>query len=589
MISYAQNFEDVMLARVFGDRRDGFYVDIGACFPDVASVTRHFYDLGWSGINVEPMAEPFARLEAERPRDVNLNLAIARRSGQLPMFAGPSIGESSAVRPHATARPELVPCTTLEALCRLHVTRPIDFLKIDVEGLEYDVIAGGDWDAYRPTIVVVEVTLPWSTTRAPAAELIATHLAGHGYREVYFDGLNAFYLAQEAEALATRFSAPPNALDRFILAGEAEAQTAVTELRTHSANVEQALRAAQTHGANAEQALRAALTQGANAEQALRAAQTQGANAERALQAAAMRAADFEQRCTENLARAEAAELRCATAESRASAAENAAEAAVARIGAVAAETEAALRAQIEALSAQVERGRLQDVEMTQRLQASEQRVAALAGQLESASIQLRGVTEAAGQVKIELASAQERARALERRADAAEARSWDLEVRSRQAELAFESLVNSRSWRITAPLRWVRHAVWPLSATADARARQPSGSGNAMAAGLGASLGRRASLIARRWRVFDRRTPTQQETGPISMSESKKRAAREALAPSLPPAEVPSPAGDGPPVSPSRNKGEGGLAGLLSAPPSTLSEGEVAELLACEVARVKH
>ena len=58
MISYAQNFEDVMLARAFGDRRDGFYIDVGACFPDVASVTRHFYDLGWNGVNVEPMAEP---------------------------------------------------------------------------------------------------------------------------------------------------------------------------------------------------------------------------------------------------------------------------------------------------------------------------------------------------------------------------------------------------------------------------------------------------------------------------------------------------------------------------------------------------
>jgi len=527
MISYAQNFEDVMLARAFGDRRDGFYVDIGACFPDVASVTRHFYDLGWSGINVEPMAEPFARLETERPRDVNLKLAIARHSGQLPMFAGPSIGESSAVRPHATARPELVPCTTLEELCRLHVARPIDFLKIDVEGLEYDVIAGGDWKAYRPTIVVVEVTLPWSTARAPAAEAIATHLAGHGYREVYFDGLNAFYLAQEAEALATRFSAPPNALDRFVLAGEAEAQMTISELRKHAANVEHALRAAQTHGESAEQALRAA----------------------------AGRAADLEQ---------------------RAEAAENAAEAVVARIGAVAAETEAALRAKIEVLSAQVERSLLQDVEMTQRLQASEQRVAALTGQIETANIQLQGVTEAAGQTKIELASAQERARALERRADAAEARSWDLEVRSRHAEHAFESVVHSRSWRITAPLRWVRHAVLPLSATAAPRARKPSGSGSAMAAGLGVVLRRRVSLIARRLRVFDRRTPMQQELSPVSTVESKVRAAPEALAP-------PSP------VSPSGNRGEGDLSGLLSAPPSMLSESDVAELLAREVARLKN
>ncbi len=55
MVSYAQNGEDVVLARVFGDRRAGFYVDVGAGHPVVDSVTKHFYDLGWRGINVEPL------------------------------------------------------------------------------------------------------------------------------------------------------------------------------------------------------------------------------------------------------------------------------------------------------------------------------------------------------------------------------------------------------------------------------------------------------------------------------------------------------------------------------------------------------
>lgn len=224
-----------MLARVFGDHKEGFYVDIGACFPDVASVTKHFYDCGWSGINIEPMAEPYERLAAERPRDVNLNIAIAACTGDIAMFEGPSVGESSALRPHDAARPIAVPCLTLADLCRKYVTCPIDFLKIDVEGLERDVVMSGDWDAFRPTVVVIEVTLPWSTMRRPDAVEIGAFLASKGYAEVYFDGLNAFYLAAEASDLAPWFSCPPNVLDRFVQAREAELTAAVGQAQQEAA------------------------------------------------------------------------------------------------------------------------------------------------------------------------------------------------------------------------------------------------------------------------------------------------------------------------------------------------------------------
>jgi FkbM family methyltransferase len=222
MITYAQNFEDVMLARAFGDRRDGFYIDVGACFPDVASVTRHFYDLGWNGVNVEPMAGPYALLAAHRTRDVNLNVAVAAYSGTITIYRGASVGDSSAVHREAAAEAVSVPCLTLADLCHKHVARHIDFLKIDVEGLELDVVRGGDWTAFRPTVVVLEVTEPWSTQRRSDAADIAAYLGQRGYAEVYFDGLNAFYLANESSRLASRFALPPNVLDRFVSAREGE-------------------------------------------------------------------------------------------------------------------------------------------------------------------------------------------------------------------------------------------------------------------------------------------------------------------------------------------------------------------------------
>src|SRR3954451_14572299 len=54
LCSYAQNFEDVMLARALAHVRDGFYIDLGAQHPTVDSVSRAFYELGWRGVHVEP-------------------------------------------------------------------------------------------------------------------------------------------------------------------------------------------------------------------------------------------------------------------------------------------------------------------------------------------------------------------------------------------------------------------------------------------------------------------------------------------------------------------------------------------------------
>ena len=84
-ISYAQNFEDVMLRRALRHVENGFYIDVGAWSPDTDSVTRAFYERGWSGINVEPNPEFHAQLQERRARDRNLCLAVGDREGSLTM------------------------------------------------------------------------------------------------------------------------------------------------------------------------------------------------------------------------------------------------------------------------------------------------------------------------------------------------------------------------------------------------------------------------------------------------------------------------------------------------------------------------
>ena len=82
IISYAQNFEDVMLWRALGHIERGFYIDVGACSPDEHSVTKLFSERGWHGINVEPNPVHYEALKSRRPRDVNLPIALGSHEGR---------------------------------------------------------------------------------------------------------------------------------------------------------------------------------------------------------------------------------------------------------------------------------------------------------------------------------------------------------------------------------------------------------------------------------------------------------------------------------------------------------------------------
>jgi FkbM family methyltransferase len=224
MISYAQNFEDVILNRVFRDRDDGFYIDVGAMDPVLESLTKTFYDRGWSGVNIEPNEWFYNKLVSERPRDINLNVALGEREEQRDLYVFERFGISTfeqssrkrAVEKGFEPKPVSVKITTLAAVCEAYVTRPIDFLKIDCEGWEKFVIRGADWDRFRPTVLVIEATEPLTAT--PSWEEWEPRLVENArYDMVYFDGLNRFYLSRDSAELRTHFELPPNVHDDFQL------------------------------------------------------------------------------------------------------------------------------------------------------------------------------------------------------------------------------------------------------------------------------------------------------------------------------------------------------------------------------------
>jgi FkbM family methyltransferase len=218
-ISYAQNYEDVMLWRALGNVERGFYVDVGAADPEEHSVTRAFYEHGWSGINVEPLDEYFQKLDQARPRDTNLQVAVGCETGlrTLHAFAGTGLStldsKISALHKAAgfQAHEILVPVLTLAKILEDCAPPTIHFLKIDVEGAEAEVLEGLNLDRARPWIIVIEATKPPSkgNSRDPWEHL----LTNHGYSFTYFDGVNCFYVSDEMSGLKERLTVPPNCSD----------------------------------------------------------------------------------------------------------------------------------------------------------------------------------------------------------------------------------------------------------------------------------------------------------------------------------------------------------------------------------------
>ena len=225
-LSYAQNFEDVMLWRALRHIPNGVYVDIGAQHPRIDSISRAFYEHGWRGIHVEPVPAFADMLRKDRPDEIVLQVALGATEGTLELNIFADTGLSTAV-PDYAERHQVergyevqrmhVPVLTMKSALSSLVEKEVHWLKIDVEGFEEQVLRGWDSTQLRPWVLVVEATIPNSPETDYAGwEPLVT---AAGYRFVYFDGLNRFYIANEHPELEAAFQVPPNVFDAVELSG----------------------------------------------------------------------------------------------------------------------------------------------------------------------------------------------------------------------------------------------------------------------------------------------------------------------------------------------------------------------------------
>ncbi len=165
--SYSQEGEDMILKRIFEIQKTGFYIDIGAHHPKRFSNTYIFYKTGWRGINIDAMPGSLKMFNKHRKKDINIEAVIFDKKSEINYFSfkesalntiNSQLGEERKQKYELLKVYKIYTKTLAEILNEyLPENKKIDFLTIDVEGADFEVLKSNDWKKYQPKIVLIEI------------------------------------------------------------------------------------------------------------------------------------------------------------------------------------------------------------------------------------------------------------------------------------------------------------------------------------------------------------------------------------------------------------------------------------------------
>jgi len=201
--SHSQHGEDALLWELLGEKTSGYYVEVGA-YDGVSFSNSYFFEaIGWTGLLVEPNPDLYARCREARPASRVVQAAVGGRdaSGSVRLFTvggRPGVDALSYTRADQAhverirreggqTIPVDVPLTSLDALLALAPPAAVDFVSVDVEGAELEVLDGLRLEKWRPQVLLVEDNSGGRDTR------VAEYVARHGYRHVRRRGCNVLY------------------------------------------------------------------------------------------------------------------------------------------------------------------------------------------------------------------------------------------------------------------------------------------------------------------------------------------------------------------------------------------------------------
>jgi FkbM family methyltransferase len=202
-ISFSQEGEDMLLYSLMDVNKAGLYVDIGAHHPTRLSNTHKLYLAGWSGINIDPTPGVMIEFNKIRKRDINLELAISNKAQNLEfyLFDEPALNTFDKQKAETIVKnsnfkiidQKEIATVELKDILNKHVPerQVIDFMNIDVENLELDVLKSNDWEKFKPKLLLIENTQ--NTLEDVLNSSITSYLNDLGYTPIAKGLRTVFY------------------------------------------------------------------------------------------------------------------------------------------------------------------------------------------------------------------------------------------------------------------------------------------------------------------------------------------------------------------------------------------------------------
>jgi FkbM family methyltransferase len=190
--------EKQLVLQFFGQKRDGVFVEVGANDPVSGSQTWLLEQNGWRGVLVEPQSAHYEKLRARRKNSQVFQLACGApgEEGEMDLLLAVQDGLSTLQDPRDApgagfVGAERVKVTTLDKVLHSAGLERFDFLSLDVEGHEIQVLCGLDFEKFRPALILIEDHL----------RDLSRHrfLAERGYKLVKRTHLNNWYVLRDCD------------------------------------------------------------------------------------------------------------------------------------------------------------------------------------------------------------------------------------------------------------------------------------------------------------------------------------------------------------------------------------------------------
>ena len=149
--------EDIFINRILNNIKHGKYIDVGCYHPYKGSLTATLYNKNWNGINIDLSKTSIDLFNMVRKRDINLNVAISNYNGEISYYENSPINQQNSLTKTNNQQTKIkIKCQTLNSILEKNILQKFDYLNIDVEGSELEVIEGIDLMKYHPSLITIE-------------------------------------------------------------------------------------------------------------------------------------------------------------------------------------------------------------------------------------------------------------------------------------------------------------------------------------------------------------------------------------------------------------------------------------------------